>query len=203
MIASATSIPSAVLAERRRTAEVLRHFASGRTTQFEFEYSLSKTPSCGFYDPVLDRVQQFAWLLYDDFKKHKLKGTHKLSRHERRAIARWILFLRSGYESIEGRPEVREEGTVSECALYLCLISAPVWAPIAIAGILWGVYGALIAAGVGFAFLFGLGVFLRVDDQIFACDQAFQTEEVSVWPFRSRDEFLSAVARPTFLAGLD
>ncbi|MCA9280587.1 MAG: hypothetical protein H6812_09410 [Phycisphaeraceae bacterium] len=203
MTSTPRSIPVEVLSERRRVAEALRHFAAGRTTNREFERALETTPSSGFYDPVLDSVEHFAWLMYDDFETHRLDGKRKLSREARRAIARWVLFLRSDCESVEGPPEFRVQGTVFGCALYLWLKAAPLWAPIAICGVLWGACGALIATTIGLALLIGFGVFLRVNDQIFACDQAFHAEDKSVWPFRNSEEFRRALAHQTLLAGVD
>lgn len=76
---------------RRRAAELLRQFASGRLTNDEFEDALPD-----FDDQAIRRMFRFAWGLYDDLSIHRLRGKYRLSRLDRREVARWVLFLRSG-----------------------------------------------------------------------------------------------------------
>ena len=43
-------------------------------------------------------LHEGAWFLYDDLHEHRLTGNHKLSLGNRRAVARWILFLQGEFE---------------------------------------------------------------------------------------------------------
>lgn len=201
MTSTPRSIPVEVLSERRRVAEALRHFAAGRTTNREFERALETTPSSGFYDPVLDSVEHFAWLMYDDFETHRLDGKRKLSREARRAIARWIFFLRSDCESVEGSPEIQQGAGLLALSGYLLSLFLLAAVPIVLGVMIAGSVGGLIGLAVLMAAICVFGSRGTDEAEILAQDRAFATEDKSVWPFRSRGEFAAALARPTFLAG--
>ena len=84
-------------------AEALRHFASGRTTNDEFEdrlHHLLRERKVGRKqdDGALWAITSRSWFLYDDTRQHRLDGKRRLNREGRREMARWIVFLHSGCE---------------------------------------------------------------------------------------------------------
>ena len=76
---------------RDRTAELLRHLASGRISNDEFEDALPLETA----DSAALAVQHAAWMLYSDLSEHKLTGKHALSAEAKKAVARSIVFLYS------------------------------------------------------------------------------------------------------------
>ncbi len=80
---------------RDRLALLLRRLATGRITNDEFEDALP----WGSEDAAIWAVfREGAWCLYDDLDEHRLVGKHRLSRENRREVAKWILFLKSDKE---------------------------------------------------------------------------------------------------------
>jgi len=80
---------------RQRLAEGIRHLASGRITNDEFEERYGR-PAAACADPGVRAVfWQGAWLLYSDFTTTRYSGNQRLPRDARRHIARWVMFLRS------------------------------------------------------------------------------------------------------------
>ena len=79
---------------RNLLAESLRHLASGRISNDEFEcHRPGSSP-----DRAIDAVCDQAWFLYSDLKEHTLTGLDRLSPDDRHAVARWIVFLHSDLE---------------------------------------------------------------------------------------------------------
>jgi hypothetical protein len=71
---------------------LLRRLATGRMTNHEFDAALPTSRT----DPAVDEIYyRGAWGFYSDLSEHRLIGRHRLSRTERREIARFILFLKS------------------------------------------------------------------------------------------------------------
>lgn len=75
---------------RRLAAEMLRQFAAGRLTNDEFQDRWPRS-----LDPAVTVVRDAAWFLYSDLREYRLAGPHRLSRHVRRQVVRWVLFLHS------------------------------------------------------------------------------------------------------------
>jgi len=75
-------------------AEALRHLASGTITNIEFENWVSDGPE----DRAVREIDSFAWMFYDDFTEHKLRGRHRLSKFQRQVFARCVIFLRTDLE---------------------------------------------------------------------------------------------------------
>jgi hypothetical protein len=76
---------------RRRLAELARHLASGRITNFEFDDAV---PSSS--ERAIHWVHFYGlWPLYDDLVMHRLTGRRALTAEGRAWVARIILFLRS------------------------------------------------------------------------------------------------------------
>lgn len=80
---------------RRAYAELLRHFASGRVTNFEFEEQGEQIERTFGADAAVNVIDAAAWYLYDDLKEHRLGEGGRDVSETRREIGRWILFLRS------------------------------------------------------------------------------------------------------------
>lgn len=80
--------PKVDRAARRKAAQTLRDFIAGRIDNFAFEEAEPLTD-----DPVVGAIWDSCWLLYDDFKRHRLTGRHALSLDTRRQMLRWVLFL--------------------------------------------------------------------------------------------------------------
>jgi hypothetical protein len=75
---------------RRRVAELLRHFVAGQITNDEFEI---RSPRRSRDLAVRQILSEGAWFLYDDRHEHRLTGKYKLTPEARENVARWILFL--------------------------------------------------------------------------------------------------------------
>lgn len=75
---------------RSAVAALLRHFASGRLTNDEFEERWPVST-----DPALSAVREAAWFLYSDLRTYRLVGADRLPFPIRRQVARWVLFLHS------------------------------------------------------------------------------------------------------------
>ena len=74
---------------------LLRRLATGRITNDEFEEHLPISRA----DPAVDEIyHRGVWGLYSDLHEHRLVGRQRLSRSERREIARFVLFLKSDLE---------------------------------------------------------------------------------------------------------
>jgi len=85
-----SSLHAVDAAARREYASLLRHFASGRITNREFE---SRMPD--WREITRHEMDRAVWPLYDDFHEHKLAGDYRVTPEGRQFIARMILFLRS------------------------------------------------------------------------------------------------------------
>lgn len=93
-------------AARKEFGQLLRHLASGRITNDEFEdasYSITfKLARVGEEDVAIDELFIWAWSFYNDTEEHRLTGKMRLSRSERRYFAQAYLFLQTDlpYEGI-------------------------------------------------------------------------------------------------------
>lgn len=79
---------------RRQAGELLRHFAAGQITNDEFE---DRVP-CQSDDRAVTELRSEVWYLYDDLREYRLAGKDRLSAETRRAVATWVLFLRTELE---------------------------------------------------------------------------------------------------------
>ncbi|NPU14781.1 hypothetical protein HL667_04735 [Bradyrhizobium sp. 83012] len=78
---------------RVRLALALRRYVAGRIDNDTLD-----EVEVDWRDRGAVAVKQAAWTLYDDTKSHYAKGRHKISRRDRRNIAKWIVFLHSRNE---------------------------------------------------------------------------------------------------------
>ncbi len=77
---------------RAKLAESTRWLVGARITNYQFDDSVPKSD-----DPAIREIyNQFLWLLYCDVREHRLTGTDSLSRAQRSAALRCVLFLKSG-----------------------------------------------------------------------------------------------------------
>ena len=80
------------LQARATLSESTRWFIGARITNFQFDDSVPKSD-----DPAIREIyNQFLWLLYCDLREHRLTGPDRLSQAQRDAVARCVLFLKSG-----------------------------------------------------------------------------------------------------------
>ena len=82
--------------QRNKLAESMRHYLSGRISNFEFmerteELWVSK-------DKAVRKIMQSFWMGYDDLKEHKNEGKHKISSDGELYVKTMILFLKSDNE---------------------------------------------------------------------------------------------------------
>ncbi len=84
---------------RDRAIALLRAFAAGKLTNFEFEdrydENLDPRPVREWEDRALWALKTVAWYCYDDLSTHRLTGKHALTKEGKRSFARWILFLQT------------------------------------------------------------------------------------------------------------
>jgi hypothetical protein len=80
---------------RNKLAEAIRHFVAGLKDNFEFDNFVGSIQT---KDAGVARVRQEMWYVYDDIRRHKLKGEFALSEKQKETISRFILFLRSDVE---------------------------------------------------------------------------------------------------------
>ena len=81
---------------RNILAENLRHYLSGTITNFEFMDRIE--PIYRTDDKGVRVVESEFWFCYDDLRKHKNIGKHKLTVEAENHIKRFILFLKSDNE---------------------------------------------------------------------------------------------------------
>ncbi|HYE19593.1 MAG TPA: hypothetical protein VEA69_14170, partial [Tepidisphaeraceae bacterium] len=82
---------------RARLAELLRQFASGRSTNDTYEDRFFAEVFAGRpaaqHDPALFAIWSRSWLLYSDLREHRLVGRYALPAAVRRDVCRWVVFL--------------------------------------------------------------------------------------------------------------
>ncbi|WP_028865659.1 hypothetical protein [Psychromonas aquimarina] len=79
--------------KRKLLSEKLRHLISGQIDNLEYD-DLEFEGHFDSDDRAVFEVFEQSWFLYDDFKSHKIE----LSKHDKRVICRWIIFLHSELE---------------------------------------------------------------------------------------------------------
>ena len=78
---------------RNDLALALRRYVAGRTSNNDLEEI-----AVDWRDRGAVAVKQMAWGLYSDLASHRAIGKHAISRENKRAVARWIIFLHSDNE---------------------------------------------------------------------------------------------------------
>jgi hypothetical protein len=166
---------------RNLFAQRLRALATGRITNDDFEEEMLAIFT---HDFTLEQVfWAGAWTLYSDNRCYKLTGSDALSRTEKRAVARWILFLKSGLPYSWPRyPQI--SGWLAWLLFLLPIPLAYYWHvwPLTIAGL----------------FLICLidRIFVRFKSRAFR-----KSGEIEFWPFISKADYNQALRHPPYLAG--
>jgi hypothetical protein len=95
---------------RDKLALHLRQYVSGRTWNQSFENRLANDVSDGCLpeqygrvpgsdpDPLIPPMLEHVWGLYSDCSFHRARGKHAITGSDRKAVARYILFLHSDLE---------------------------------------------------------------------------------------------------------
>lgn len=78
---------------RNYAAEIVRHFITGQSFNFDFQDSEPATK-----DPVIPAIWESLWPFYCDLRKHKMRGDWSISNEGKSKIAIWLLFLYSDEE---------------------------------------------------------------------------------------------------------
>ena len=78
---------------RRRYAELLRQFMSGRMTNWDYEDASDEVLDAS--DAATWGVHSQVWFTYDDLTRHWIGRRHGMTAEGRRDVARWVMFLRS------------------------------------------------------------------------------------------------------------
>lgn len=73
---------------RNKAAELLRHFAAGRVSNFDFEDQFPNSD-----DPAIIAIESSIWCFYDDFEEGRMSGKYSLSTEQKKIISRWVVFL--------------------------------------------------------------------------------------------------------------
>jgi hypothetical protein len=101
---------------RKAAAQIIEDFSSGHLTNFELERRWPSTK-----DPGVLAVAYFLWLLYDDFREHRIHQEYLSDLDVRGTLARCAAFLRSNlaYQY----PRVWIEGTASVYPKWMSVIT--------------------------------------------------------------------------------
>jgi hypothetical protein len=78
---------------RQRYTELVRHFLSGRITNFKYEIACDALVRD--LDEASDKVYCELWYYYSDVREHRMGRERGMTREGRRTAARWIMFLKS------------------------------------------------------------------------------------------------------------
>ena len=79
---------------RTRFAEAIRALVAGRITNDAYEDV--RLPALDTADDAIIAIHdEGVWRLYSDLHEHRLIGEAALSRQQKAAVARWLLFLRT------------------------------------------------------------------------------------------------------------
>jgi len=73
---------------RKKAAEIVRRFVSGRMENFDFEESVPVTK-----DEAVKAIEDTLWCFYDDFRTHKLRDEWAPNEEYKSNMVRWVLFL--------------------------------------------------------------------------------------------------------------
>lgn len=183
---SRSTLDSRDRAARNRLAEAVRQLASGAITNDQFE---DRYCALGNADHASDEIFEFAYSFYDDFYTHRLRGSHRPSRLQRRVWANCVLFLRTDIEY--QWPRRAKWIWCKQSAKTEPTQRLPWWKPdaaaiqfIPIVGWLWG-KRARERSEAEADRLLRTGT--RVDDRI--------------WPFRRMADYRAALRQPFYLIG--
>lgn len=199
---------------RRKFAELLRHFLSGRITNFEYIDGFDSLEEAYGRDPAVYAVFVAVWPLYDDLWKHRMTDPdYRPLAENRRRFAKWIVFLRSGAplspDTGFGRPAPRESKIAEKPSWWSAFNRWRSSRTMLILGLilvctLFALTGhgyaslAILSVWVGFFWLTRNGISLEPG----VVHRAWADNPTDPWPFSSQQELADAVSRPRYLRGL-
>lgn len=210
---------------RNRLALTLRRLAAGRITNDECDdaiveflslrdkpgvcdcgYDLrggphDRCPECGeISDPALPELANFAWSHYGDVQTYRLNGRHALTRAERRAFARAIVFLKGDREYTH---ELFGRG-LSDRSSLLVFIGLPLTVFV-IASAYLGWQNALVVAVIVEMVLTLLAwmraVIVVAWTRLRSGGDAHDDPIDRGWPYENNSELREATMKPVFLNG--
>ena len=82
--------------DRSLLAENLRHYLSGRITNFEFVDRIDELYKSD--DKAVVAIKKEFWFAHDDLREHRNSGKQKLNEESEDHVKRFILFLKSDNE---------------------------------------------------------------------------------------------------------
>lgn len=90
---------------RDKLALVIRRFATGKITNFEFENAMFKInqnhrDSAICQDNAIECIVDYMWRFYDDLREYKAINRDKFNKDVKKHIAKIILFLQSDFEYV-------------------------------------------------------------------------------------------------------
>ncbi len=175
---------------RRQYAELVRQFVSGRMTNDEYE-DRYKSVQQDRDDVAISAVYYELWFLYDDFKMHRLTGTHRLDRENRHTIAKAVLFLQSGEEY-----QWPNHTWVGAGRAMVLVMGA--WITV----ILLGMFPADYLLTLSISFMAALLMLLYLSIRIPTENRAWKAHgDTEAWPFRHQADLAEAVRHPRLLNG--
>lgn len=182
--------------QRRRYAELLRHFAAGRLTNDEYEDRYGEITREG-EDEAMRDVFVAMWHCYDDLRTHRLDGGHTLSKQERRRVAHWILFLRSD-ATLADVPGKRSARRIELTLVFAPMLALVGWLATRLIG--WKI-ASVACALVGAVIYFSYWIRgASLNPAVYRA--AYSTDGDKFWPFASRADLDSARRSPCYLCGV-
>lgn len=186
------TLPEVNPAARRAFAQLLRQFASGRCTNFEYESGRDAIRSRLGSDTAVDVIDGALWHTYCDLREHRWEAGDAV----RSRVARWVVFLH-GAEEMAPLPRAG----LAPC---LAWIVVGVFAFAGLGSVVALVVGATAlalkfsAVSVG---AYGVLLFTGVSVAPRAAAAAFVRDPDDCWPFPSRDARTRAIRSPVLLSG--
>jgi hypothetical protein len=189
---------------RRRYAELLRQFISGRVNTDGYEDRFFEMVDRDGPEEAVWAVFASVWHLYDDITPHFMTDSrHRVSPELRRRVARWIVFLRSRapIADVPEDPKDAPRKTLFRCAA-LALAVGVVFVFAVLAGSMPLGQAILYSGGlavVGARLLALIAGDRALEPEVAA--RAFTPDDSDPWPFQTAEALAAAVARPTYLHG--
>lgn len=166
--------------ERTRFAELIRAFYSGRITNWDFEDDSEEL----WNDTAAFHVfHDGIWFTYSDVPEHRFTDKKRLSRDDRRTIARWILFLKSG--------QPYKWPVSSSLPVFISI-------PILFSGLPLAIWKwDLSYLPIGVLILIAIGIPLTWIEEW----KMNRAGDISMWPFIDRTDYEEALLHPPYLIG--
>lgn len=206
----ATASPN--LALRRRYAEVIRQFVSGRMTNYRYMDLADDFLFEDGADEAMDAIHKAADAMHCDIRKHRMTDEgRRLSKQARRCVARWIVFLRSGKPLGSVRPRLVECRRSSDVGLGIRMLAGAIVAGLGVFSLIGALLCAasqnwLAASCIGVASLVSIVVLIQLFRFSPARTELRPAEEAdegfdaaSIWPFANQDDYQHALRTAGYL----